>query len=127
MPPYTPFLFGGSHIPQPTLTVGGWNIPTYGSNPRFTFLGEISQMGSHSTYYIPSIYPSSAMLVPKNAFPMADLCLSYGVSSGGSYFYSMGNPPHGVPSSGGNIYPHMSNPCHVAFSSQATSSVSMPL
>jgi hypothetical protein len=45
----------------------------------------------------------------------------------GSQFYSMGNPLHGVPSSGGNIYPHMSNPCHVTFSSQAASSVMMPL
>jgi hypothetical protein len=25
MPPYSPFSFGGSHIPQPTLMVGGWN------------------------------------------------------------------------------------------------------
>jgi hypothetical protein len=67
------------------------------------------------------------MSIPTNTFPMADLCLSSGVSSGGSYFYSMGNPPHEVPSPGGNIYPHVSNPCHVAFSSQAASSVSMPL
>jgi hypothetical protein len=67
------------------------------------------------------------MLVPMNTFPMADLRLSSGFSSGGSYFYSMGNPPHEVHSPEGNIYPHMSNPCHVAFSSQAASSVLMPL
>jgi hypothetical protein len=53
MPPYSPFSFGGSHIPQPTLMVGGWNIPSYGSNPSFTFPGESAQMGGHSTYYIP--------------------------------------------------------------------------
>jgi hypothetical protein len=89
---------------------------------------EISaQQCDYSTYYTPSTYPSSSMSVPTKTFPMADLRLSSGVSSGGSYFYSMGNPPHEVPSPGGKIYPHMSNPCHVAFSSQVASSVSMPL
>jgi hypothetical protein len=86
-----------------------------------------SQLRNHSTCYTLSTYPSSAMSVPMKTFSMVDLCLPSGVSSGGNYFYSMGNPPHEVPSSGGNIYPHMSNPCHVSFSSQAASSVSMPL
>jgi hypothetical protein len=67
------------------------------------------------------------MSVPMNTFPMVDLHLSSGVSSGGRYFYSMGNPPHKVPSPGGNIYPHMRNPCHVTFPSQEASSVLMPL
>jgi hypothetical protein len=123
MPPYYPSLFGGIHIPQTTLTVGGWNIPSYESNLQ----GESAQMGSHSTYYTLSTYPSSAMPVPRNTFPMADLQISSGISSGGSYFYSIGNSLHEVPSSGGNIYPHVSNPCHVAFSSQAASSVWIPL
>jgi hypothetical protein len=84
-------------------------------------------MGSHSTYYIPSIYPSSAMSVPTKCFshggpPSVLWCFIQG-----SQFYSMGNPLHKVPSSGGNIYPHLSNPCHVTFSSQAASSVMMPL
>jgi hypothetical protein len=127
MHPNSLFSFGESHIPQPTLTLRGWNLPSYGSNPSFTFPGESAQMGGHSTYFILSIYPSSAMSVPMNAFPMANLHLSSGVSSGGIQFYSMGNPLHEVPSSGGNIYPHLSNPCHVAFSLQATSSMMMPL
>jgi hypothetical protein len=123
MPPSYPSPFGGSHILQTPLTVGGWNLPSYESTMR-----EVSaQLCNHSTYYTPSTYPSFAMSVPMNTFPMADLHMSYGVSSGGSYFCSMGNPPHKVPSSGGNIYPHMSNPCHVSFSSQVASSVSMPL
>jgi hypothetical protein len=42
MPPFSPFSFSGSHIPQPTLMVGGWNLPSYGCNPRFMFPGEIS-------------------------------------------------------------------------------------
>jgi hypothetical protein len=67
------------------------------------------------------------MPFPTNVFSMVDLCMSSSVPSGGSHSYSMGNSLHEVPSSGGNIYPHMSNHCHVTFSSQATSSVSIPL
>jgi hypothetical protein len=123
IPPSYPSLFGGSHILQTPLMVGGWNIPSYESTMQ-----EVStQLCNHSTYYTPSTYPSSTMLVPTNTFPMANLHLSSGVSFGGSYFCSMGNPPHDIPSSEGNIYPHMSNPCHVTFSSQVASSVSMPL
>jgi hypothetical protein len=116
MPPYSPFSFGGSHIPQPTLTIGGWNITSYKSNPSFTFPGSSAQMGDHSTYYISSIHPSLAMPVPRKAFPMEDLHIFYGVSSGGSKFYSMGDPLHKFPSSRGNIYPHLSNPYHVSLS-----------
>jgi hypothetical protein len=123
MPPSYPSPFGGSHILQTPLTAGGWNLPSYESTMR-----EVNaQLSNHSTYYTLSTYPSSAMSVPTNTFPMEDLHLSSGVSSSGSYFYSMGNPPHELPSPGGNIYPHMSNPCHVSFSSQAASSVSIPL
>jgi hypothetical protein len=123
MPPSSPSPFDGSHIHQTTLMVRGWNIPSYES----TFPRASAQMGSHSTYYTSSTYPSSAMSVPMNTFPMVDLRLSSGVSSGGSYFYSMGNPLHEVSSSRGNIYHHMSNPYHVTFYSQAASSVLMSL
>jgi hypothetical protein len=68
MPPYTPFSFGGGHIPQPTPMVGGWNPPSSGPNPSFTFPGWSAQMGGPSTSYIPSIYPSSTMLVPTTLF-----------------------------------------------------------
>jgi hypothetical protein len=123
IPPYSPFSFGGSHTPQTTLMVGDWNITSYES----TFPRASAQMGGHSTYYTPSTYPSSAMSAPMNAFPMADLHLSFGVPSGGNPSYIMGNPPHEAPSSGGNIYPHMSNHFHVTFSVQVASSVMMPL
>jgi hypothetical protein len=127
MTPLSISSFDRIHVPQLNLTVGGWNLPSYGSNPSHVFSGTSAQMGVYSTYYTLTTYPSSAMSVPTNVFPMADLCLSSGVSSEGSYCYSMGNPLHEVPSSGGNIYPHMTNPCHVAFSSQAASSMSIPL
>jgi hypothetical protein len=100
MPPYSPSPFGGSHILQTPLTVGGWNLPSYESTMR-----EVSaQIGNHSTYYTPSTYPSSLCSVPMNTFPMEDLHLSSGVSSRGSYFYSMGNPLHEVPSCLGETY-----------------------
>jgi hypothetical protein len=127
MPPYYPFSLGGGHIPQPTLMVGVWNPPSYGPNLSFTFPRESAQMDDPSTYYISSIYPSSSMLVPTNAFLMENLPMSFGVPSRGSQFYSMGNPLHRVPSSGGNIYPHLSNPCHISFSLQEDSSVMIPL
>jgi hypothetical protein len=123
MPPSYPSPFGGSHILQTTLTIAGWNLPSYKSIMR-----EVSaQLSNTSMCYTPSTYPSSTMSVPTNTFHMEDLCLPSGVSFRGNYFNSMGNPPHKFPSSRGNIYPHMSNPCHVAFSSQETSSLSMPL
>jgi hypothetical protein len=111
MPPSYPSSFGGSHILQTPLTIGGWNLPSY----KFTMQEVSAQLCNHSTYYTLSMYPSSTMPVPTNTFPMVDLHLSSGVSSEGSYFCSMGNPLHEVPSSGGNIYPNMSNPCHVDF------------
>jgi hypothetical protein len=122
MLPYSPSPFGGSQVLQTPLTVGGWNLPSYESTMR-----EVSaQLRNHSTYYTPSNYPSSAMSAPMNTFPMEDLHLSSGVSSWGSYFY-MGNPPHEFTSFGGKIYPHMSNLGHVAFSSQESFLVSIPL
>jgi hypothetical protein len=127
MPPYYPFSFGGSHIPQPNLMVGGWDPPSSGPNPRFTFTRLSSQMGRQFTYYIMSFIPSSSTSILMNIFIMVNPSLSFGVSYRGSKFYSMGNPLHGVLSFGGNIYPHMSNPYHATFSSQATYSVMIPL
>jgi hypothetical protein len=80
MDPLPTSSFDVSHIPQPTLTVGGWNLPSYGSSPSYALLGANAQMGSHSTYYTPSVYPSSTMLVHLNTFPMAGPHISLGVS-----------------------------------------------
>jgi hypothetical protein len=126
-PPYTPFSFGGGNIPQPTPMVGGWNHPSSRPNLSYTFPGSIAQIGRLSTSYISFVYPYSTMHVPKNAFLMENLPLTFGVSSRGSHFYSMRNPFHGVPSSTRNIYPHTSNPYHDSFSSQESSSVMIPL
>jgi hypothetical protein len=83
-------------------------------------------MGSPFTSYILSVTPST-IPIPTNDFIMEKIPLTSGVSSGGSQYYSMGNPPHEVPFFWGNIYPHMSNPYYVAFSLQVASSTMIPL
>jgi hypothetical protein len=126
----TPFFassFHEIHIPQLTLTVGGWNLPSYRSNLSFTFPGESAQMGGYSTCYTQFVYRSPAMPFPTNTFPITDLHLSSSISYGGSQFYIPGYPLHGIPSFGGNLYPHLSNPCHDFFSLQTFDSVMMPL
>jgi hypothetical protein len=35
MTPMPTSSFDMSHVPQPTLTQGGWNLPSYGSNPSY--------------------------------------------------------------------------------------------
>jgi hypothetical protein len=79
--------FDRSHVPLPTLTVGGWNLPSYESSPSHVFLGANTQMGGYSTYFTPSMYPSSSMLAPTNTFPMVDPHISSGLSYGGNHFY----------------------------------------
>jgi hypothetical protein len=117
--------FNMSHIPQKTLTVGGWNLPSYGSNPIHTFFGANTHMGAYSTYYTPSMYPSSAMSVPSNNFPMTGPHVSPGISYRENEFYGSGYPLYGIHSKGGNIYPHSNIPYHTFVSSQT--SVMMPV
>jgi hypothetical protein len=119
--------FDRSHVPQPTLTMGGQNIPSYGSSPSHSFSGAGTQMGGYSTYYTPSVYPSSTTLVPTNTFPMVGSHISYGISYRGNQFYGTGYPLHETPSHGGNIYPHLNNPYHTFVSSQTSTSMMMPI
>jgi hypothetical protein len=125
MAPMPMSSFDMSHVPQPTLTTGGWNLPSYGSNPSHTLLGANTQMGAYSTYYTPSMYPSSTMSVPSNTFPMTGPHVSPGISYGENQFYGSGYPLYGTPSQGGNIYPHSNSPYHTSISSQT--SVMMPI
>jgi hypothetical protein len=66
-PPYT-YSFDRSHVPQPTLTMGGWNLPSYGSSPSYVFSRASTQMGGYSTYYTPSVYPSSCHAISYEHF-----------------------------------------------------------
>jgi hypothetical protein len=117
--------FDRSHVPQPTLTVGGWNLSSYGSSPSHVFLGANTQMGGNYTYYTPSVYPSSAMPTPMNNFPMEGPHISSSISYGRNQFYGSAYPLHETPSHGGNIYPHLNNPYHTSVSSQTSTSVMM--
>jgi hypothetical protein len=89
--------FDKNNFPQPTLTVGGCNLPSYKSNPSHDFLGASAQMGGYSTYYTPSVYPSSTTPVPMNIFPMESPHMSYGISYRGNQFYGTCYPLHGTP------------------------------
>jgi hypothetical protein len=69
--------FDMSHIPQPTLTTRGWNLPSYRSNPSHSLPGDNTHMGAYSTYYTSSMYPLS---FPSNTFPMTGPHVSPGIS-----------------------------------------------
>jgi hypothetical protein len=84
-------------------------------------------MGGYYTYYTPSVYPSSSMMVPMNNFPMVGPHISSGIPYGGNQFYGSGYPLHRTPSHEGNIYPHLSNPYHNFVSSETYASVMIPV
>jgi hypothetical protein len=61
--------FDMSHVPQLPFTMGGWNFPSYRSNPSYALSGANTQTSAYYTYYTSSMYPLSTMLVPLNTFP----------------------------------------------------------
>jgi hypothetical protein len=82
MPPSYPSPFGGSHIIQTPLMVGGWNLPSYESTMR-----EVSaQPRNHSTFYTQPTYPSFAMSVPTNTFPWRTFICPLVFHMGGKFF-----------------------------------------
>ena len=105
------------HVFEPAFTMGGWNLPSYGSSPRYSLLGANTKMGAYSTYYTPSMYSSSAMLIHSNTFPMLGPHVSLSILYGENQFYSLGYPLYRTPSQGGNIYPHLNSPYHTSISS----------
>jgi hypothetical protein len=127
MAPPSMYSFDRSHVPRPTLTVGGWNLPSYAYSPSRAFSGAITQMCGYSTYYTPYVYPSSSIIVPMNTFSMAGPHISSGLSYEGNHFYGSGYPLYKTPSHGGNIYPHLNNPYHTFVSSHKYYSMMMPV
>jgi hypothetical protein len=116
-----------SHVPQPSFTMRGWNLPSYGSSSGYVLSGANTKMGAYSTYYTLSVYPLSAMSVPLNTFSMESPHVSSGVSYRENQFYGLGYPLHETPSQGGNMHPHSNNPYHDFLSFPTSTSVSMPL
>jgi hypothetical protein len=110
-PPHTPFLFGGSHIPQMTPTVGG--LPPFhpGSNPGPNAPRWSGQLGGQDVAYAPSFTPTSSALIPTNMFGMVNPPLSFILTPRGGKFHTLGNPQLGATLVGGKFYnPHHNVP-----------------
>jgi hypothetical protein len=110
--------FDMSHVPQSTFMMGGWKLPSYRSSPSYALSVANTQMGAYSTYYTPSMYPSSTMSVPSNTFSMASSHVYPSVSYKENQFYGSGYPLYGTPSQEGNIYHHLNIPYHTSISLQ---------
>jgi hypothetical protein len=101
-PPYTPFSFGGSQIPQMTPNMGGVPAFNSGSNPPAS--GWSNQPGRQALAQVPSYIPTSSAQIPTNTFGMTNPPLSSGFQPGGGQFHAMGNPQPGSNPTGGNFY-----------------------
>ena len=101
-PPYTPFSFGGSQIPQMTPNMG--DIPAF--NPRSNPLasGWSNQPGGHDSTQFPSYTPTSLVIILTNTFGMTNPPLSSGFQPGRSQFHTFGNPQPGSNLTGGSFY-----------------------
>jgi hypothetical protein len=104
------------------VPMGVWNLPLYGSNTRYALSGASTQMGDYPTYYPPSMYLSSTMLVSSNTFSMTGPQAPPGISYGENQFYGSGYPIYVTPSQGRNIYTHLNNsyPTSVSFHASVT-------
>jgi hypothetical protein len=58
-PPYTPFSFGGSQIPQMTPNMGGMPTFNLGTNPPTS--GWNNQLGGQASVQVPSYNPTSSV------------------------------------------------------------------
>jgi hypothetical protein len=97
-PPYTPFLFGGSHIPQTNPNVGSVPILNPGSNPSTT--GWNNPAGGPVLPYI----PTSSVSIMTNTFGMMNPLQSSRFPPGGGQSYTLGNPQPRSNLVGGNFH-----------------------
>jgi hypothetical protein len=118
-PPYTPSLFGGSHIPQENPNVGSVPNLNPGSNPSTIRWNNLA--GGQ----VPSYIPIPSVLIPTNTFGMTNPLQSSGFPLGGGQFYTLGtleprsnpiggifnNPQLGSNPTGGNFHnPYQNTP-----------------
>jgi hypothetical protein len=96
-PPYTPSLFGGSHIPQVNPNVGSVPFLNPGSNP--SMVGWNNPAGGQVPPYIP--IPSVSILT--NTFSMMNPLQSSRFTLGGGHSYTLGTPQHGSNLVGGSL------------------------
>jgi hypothetical protein len=108
-PPYTPFSFVGSQIPQMTPTMGGILSFNPGSNPLAS--GWSNQPCRQASTQVSSYTFTSSLSILTNTFGMMNPSLSLGFTPGEGNFHSLGNPQLRATPAGGNFYnPHQNIP-----------------
>jgi hypothetical protein len=80
-PPYTPFSFGGSQIPQMTPNMRGIPAFNHGSNPPTSRWN--GQPGEQVSTQVPSYNPTSSAQILTNTFGMPNPPLSFDFQPGG--------------------------------------------
>jgi hypothetical protein len=105
-PPYTPFSFGGSYIPQANPNVG--SVPILNPRSNSSMAGWNNPAGGQVLPYIP--IPS--MSIPTNNFVMTNQLQSSRFTPGGGQYYTLGTPqPRSNPIGGSFNNPQLeSNP-----------------
>jgi hypothetical protein len=101
-PPYIPFSFGGSQIPQMTPNMGGILAFNTGSNPPTS--GWNNQHDGQASTQVFSYNPTSLVHISTNTFGMTNPPLSSGFPPRGGQFCTLGNPQPGSNPAGGNFY-----------------------
>jgi hypothetical protein len=106
---YTPFLFGGTHVPQTTPTIGG--VPPFNLGSNHVTSGWSNETSRQAIAYGPSFTPTSSVSIPTNTFGMTNPPLSSGFTPIGGLFQSLGNPQPGDTPVGSSFYnPHQNIP-----------------
>jgi hypothetical protein len=108
-PPYTPFSYGASQLPQTNPTMGG--IPAF--NPRSNPLasGRKNQPGGQDSAQVSSYTPTSSVPISTNTFGMMNPPLSSRFTPRGGHFHTLGNPQSRSNLARGKFYnPHQNIP-----------------
>jgi hypothetical protein len=108
-PPYTPFSFGGNHVPQMTPTVGGF--PPLNLESNRVASGWNNQPGRQASAHVPSFTPTSSASILTNTFFMTNPPLSSVFTPVGGWFHTLGNPQLKATPARGSFYnPHQNIP-----------------
>jgi hypothetical protein len=97
-PPYTPFPFGISHIPQMNPNLGSFPVLNPRSNPSMA--GWNNPAGGQ----VPPYIPTSSVSILTNTFGMKNPLQSSRFPHGGGQSYNLGNPQPGSNPVGGNFH-----------------------
>jgi hypothetical protein len=104
-PPYTPFSFGGTRVPQTNPTMGGFPPFNLGSNPVAS--GWRNQPGRQAYAQVPSFTLTSSVSITTNMPGMTNPPLSSEFTPRGSQFHTSGNPQsESTPARGSFYNPH---------------------